>query len=187
MKNLTLAALLALLPGVASAGAVEDSMKAFVEQEVRARLADPMVIAAIKGANTSGLALASADIEALDGQWRAEVGKDSALIKGVFENATSGFLKDVVQSSEGKITEVIVMDAQGLNVAISAVTSDYWQGDEDKHQQTFGVGPSAIHISEVEFDESTQSYQAQVSFTITDPATGAGIGAATIGLNAEYF
>ena len=67
------------------------------------------------------------------------------------------------------------------------MTSDYWQGDEEKHQLTFGAGPNAIHVSEVELDESTQSYQAQVSFTIIDPATGAGIGAATIGLNAEFF
>lgn len=187
MKNLTLATLLALLPGLASAGAIEDGMKAFVDQEVRAKLTDPMVIAAVKGANASGATLAPNDILALDGQWRAEIGKESALIKGVVENPTSALLRDYVDASEGKITEVIIMDAQGLNVAVSDVTSDYWQGDEEKHQKTFGVGPDAIHVSEVEFDESTQSYQAQVSFTIIDPATGAGIGAATIGLNAEFF
>lgn len=187
MKTLTLATILAILPGLASAGAIEDGMKAFVDKEVRAKLTDPMVIAAVKGANASGAALSPNDILALDGQWRAEIGKDSVLIKGIVENPTSTFLRDYVYASEGKITEVIVMDAQGLNVAISDVTSDYWQGDEEKHQKTFGVGADAIHVSEVEFDESTQTYQAQVSFTIIDPATGAGIGAATIGLNAEFF
>jgi hypothetical protein len=187
MKNLTLAAILVLQPGLATAGSIEDSMKAFVDQEVRAKLADPMVVAAIKGANVSSATLLPNDILALDGQWRAEVGKDSALIKAVVENSTSALLRDYVVASEGKITEVILMDAQGLNVAVSDVTSDYWQGDEEKHQLTFGTGPGAIHVSEVELDESTQSYQAQVSFTIVDPATGAGIGAATIGLNAEFF
>jgi hypothetical protein len=53
MKNLTFAAILAILPGLASAGALEDSMKAFVDKEVRQKLADPMVIAALKGANAS--------------------------------------------------------------------------------------------------------------------------------------
>lgn len=187
MKSLTLATILAVLPGLATAGAIEDSMKAFVDKDVRSKLADPMVIAALKGANVSSTTLSPNDILALDGQWRAEIGKDSALIKGVAENPTSTLLRDYVGASEGKITEVILMDAQGLNVAVSDVTSDYWQGDEEKHQMTFGVGPTAIHVSEVEFDESTQTYQAQVSFTITDPATGAGIGAATIGLNAEFF
>ena len=85
------------------------------------------------------------------------------------------------------IAEVFIMDAQGLNVAASAVTSDYWQGDEAKFQQTYGVGPDAVHISEVELDESTQTYQAQVSLSLTDPATGALIGAVTFGLNAQAF
>jgi hypothetical protein len=187
MKNLNLAAVLAILPSLAAAGVIEDGMKAFVEQEVRLKLADPMIIAAVKGANATSTALSPNDILALDGQWKAEVGKDSALIKGIAENATSSLLRDYVDASGGKITEVILMDAQGLNVAVSDVTSDYWQGDEDKHKMTFAVGASAVHVSEVELDESTQSYQAQVSFTITDPATGAAIGAATVGLNAEFF
>ena len=40
---------------------------------------------------------------------------------------------------------------------------------------------------EVELDESTQTYQAQLSFTLVDPATGAAIGAVTVGVNAETF
>ena len=38
---------------------------------------------------------------------------------------------------------------------------------------------------EVEFDESTQTFQGQVSVTIVDPASGEAIGAMTLGLNAE--
>ncbi|MFD2854813.1 hypothetical protein ACFSZS_08595 [Seohaeicola zhoushanensis] len=78
------------------------------------------------------------------------------------------------------------MDNRGMNVAVSDVTSDFWQGDEAKFQQTFPRGPAALHVSEVELDESSQIYQAQVSFTVTD-AQGAPVGAVTIGLNAEAF
>lgn len=187
MKALPLAVMLSAFPFLAAAGAIEDGMKTYVETEVRAKMADPIIVAAVTGANASNAALSPNDILTLDGQWRAEVGKDSALIKGVAENPTSAMLRDLVSASGGKITEVILMDAQGLNVAVSDVTSDYWQGDEDKHSQTFAVGPTAVHVSEIEFDESSQTYQAQVSFTITDPATGLAIGAATIGLNAEAF
>lgn len=187
MKVLSVAVMLAAFPSLASAGAIEDSMKTYVETEMRAKLADPMVVAAITGANAGSAALSPDDILTLDGQWRAEVGKDSALITGIAENPTSSMLRDLVSASGGKVTEVILMDAQGLNVAVSDVTSDYWQGDEDKFTQTYAVGPAAVHVSEVEFDESSQTYQAQVSFTVTDPATGQAIGAATIGLNAEAF
>ena len=42
-----------------------------------------------------------------------------------------------------------------------------------------------VHLSEIEFDESSQTYQGQISIPVVDPATGALIGAMTIGVNAE--
>ena len=77
------------------------------------------------------------------------------------------------------------MDDKGLNVAQSSVTSDYWQGDEAKWQKTFQAGPNAYHIGDVEEDESTQMFQSQVSYAITDPASGKVIGAITVGVNVE--
>ena len=47
------------------------------------------------------------------------------------------------------------------------------------------AGAGATHLSEVEFDESTQTYQGQISVTVTDPATGTPIGALTVGVDAE--
>ena len=77
------------------------------------------------------------------------------------------------------------MDNKGLNVAQSVETSDYWQGDEAKWQQTYSVGPDALHISEVEFDDSTGFYQSQASLAIKDPATNEVIGAVTFGINVQ--
>ena len=77
------------------------------------------------------------------------------------------------------------MDALGLNVAASDTTSDYWQGDEAKFTETYGVGPDATHLGDIELDESSQSYQGQISMTIVDPATGSAIGAITVGVNAD--
>ena len=79
------------------------------------------------------------------------------------------------------------MDAQGLNVAASGLTSDYWQGDEAKFTETYGKGAGAVHFGEVEFDESSQTYQAQISVTVTDPATGQPIGAITVGVDAAHL
>jgi hypothetical protein len=99
----------------------------------------------------------------------------------------SDLLRSLVAGSNGVATEVIVMDSLGLNVAVSDVTSDYWQGDEAKFTNSFAAGLDAIDVSEVELDESTQTYQMQVSVVIPDAETGAPIGAVTIGLNAEAF
>lgn len=77
------------------------------------------------------------------------------------------------------------MDNKGLNVAQSDITSDFWQGDEAKWQNTFLKGPGAFDIGEVEEDESTQMFQSQISYTVTDPATGNAIGAITVGVNVD--
>ena len=96
-------------------------------------------------------------------------------------------LPGFVERSEGRITEIILMDSRGMNVAVSDITSDFWQGDEAKYQETYLVGADAVHVGEVELDESSQTYQAQVSFVVTDPQTGESIGAVTVGLNAAEF
>ena len=85
----------------------------------------------------------------------------------------------------GQVLEIFVMDNRGLNVAQSDVTSDYWQGDEAKWKKTYSVGPDAVFVDEVELDESSQTFQAQISMSIKDPATNAVIGAITVGVNVD--
>jgi hypothetical protein len=102
-------------------------------------------------------------------------------------NPASAYLKKIEADSKGLFSEIFVMDAKGLNVAQSEVTSDYWQGDEPKWQQTFPKGKDAIHISDVEKDESTQTYESQVSVPVVDPANGSVIGAITVGVNVELL
>ena len=106
-------------------------------------------------------------------------------IDKVLGNSLSTFLKAKQAAGNGLYTEIFVMDNKGLNVGKSNITSDYWQGDEPKWQETYSKGAGSIHISEVEEDESTQTYQSQLSLPIVDPATQAVIGAITIGINVE--
>ena len=158
----------------------ETTAKELLESKINAWLSNPMVIDAIKAQNEKHASLAQADIDGLDKQWRAD---DAALIDPVLNNELSKYLAGVVENGEGLYSEIFVMDNKGLNVGQSAKTSDYWQGDEAKWQETFSVGAGAIHLSEVEFDESTQTYQVQLSTSISDGGTV--IGAITIGIDAE--
>ena len=145
---------------------------------------NPVVIAAVTSQNAVSQAYDQARIDELDAQWRAEVGSASKpLIDATLATEASKWLLQVQEESAGLFTEIFVMDAKGLNVAQSTVTSDYWQGDEDKFTASFGGGPEALHLGEVEQDESTQTFQSQVSITVTDPATGTPIGAITVGID----
>jgi len=178
-----------LLPAAASADMKhEQALKDLVEAELRAIAEDPVVIGALTQQNAANGSLAQAEIDKLDKQWRSEVeGQDKGLINQVLANDLSNYLKNVSDQAGGLYTEIIVMDGKGLNAGQSAVTSDYWQGDEDKWTKTYAAGPDAVFVDEVEMDESTQQLQSQVSFTVVDPATKQVIGAITFGVNLDQL
>lgn len=175
-----------VVAGPASADEFNVAMEEFFQSELSDWASNEMLAAAVIARNVETGGYTLDEIEALDRAWRAEVGQDEMpTIAPILENAASDFLREQVAAFNGRVTEIFVMDAQGLNVATSDVTSDFWQGDEDKHGMTYGAGAGALHISDVELDESTQRYQGQVSFTLVDPNTGAAVGAVTVGVDAE--
>ncbi|KEP70865.1 hypothetical protein DL1_13705 [Thioclava dalianensis] len=176
------------VPLRAAAQDVNDKVRAFVASDLRGWAEDPAIVAAIQAGNAAHSDLTPEAIEALDQTWRAETAQtDRPTIQAVLDTPASQALREHVTGSDGFVTEAFVVDQTGLNVAASSVTSDYWQGDEAKFTKTYPEGADAVFIDEVEFDESTQSYQVQVSFTITDPTSHAPIGAMTVGLDAEAF
>jgi hypothetical protein len=178
-------AALMLTSGVATAQDNEfaEPLTALAQGEIKTIAANPVLVAAIVAQNTASAGYDQAKIDELDKQWRAEVDAASKpLIDATLANEASVYLAKVQQESGGKFTEIFATDAKGLNVAQSTVTSDYWQGDEDKFTKSFGAGAAAVFLGEVEQDESTQTFQSQVSITVVD-AAGAPIGSITFGVD----
>ncbi|SDY55851.1 hypothetical protein [Citreimonas salinaria] len=176
---------LATSPAAWAVGA-SSAMQAFFDANISGWIDEPVLIDAIVLQNETTARYDGPTIEAMDKAWRDELGAPaSPTIDPVLTHPASDFLRARVAASGGTVTEIFVMDSVGLNVASSGMTSDYWQGDEEKFSQTFGEGAGAMHFSEIEFDESSQTYQAQISFTLTDPESGAPIGAMTVGIDAE--
>lgn len=159
----------------------------FVNSNVRGWLSDPLIIAALKARNRANLAIDQRDIDALDATWRTEIEAPfHPMIDKALGTPLSHFLKQKEEEALGSITEIFVMDAKGLNVGQSSVTSDYWQGDEDKFRKTFMAGPGAVFVDAANKDESTQMLQSQVSLTIVDESNRP-IGAITIGVNLDQL
>ncbi len=179
---------IALFCSTASANEFADQLNALAKSEVAEFIKSSEVVEAIKAQNTETAGYDQVKIDALDKQWRAEVGApDQPLISATLAKSASKFLQTIKEQGAGLYTEIFVMDAKGLNVAQSDATSDYWQGDEAKWQETFLKGKDGLHISDVEQDESTQTYQSQLSVSIVDPADGTVIGAVTVGVNVEML
>ncbi|MBI1172191.1 hypothetical protein GC209_12380 [bacterium] len=177
---------LALTAHGAGAADYQGAMKAYLDSSIRTWAEDPAIVSAIEAANTARAGYDQAKIDALDAAWKAEVGKpDTPTITPIQTNAASDFLRKQVEASGGKVTEAFVTDNKGLNVAVSSPTSDMWQGDEDKFSKVFPNGPDGLFFGSVELDESTQTYEGQVSISIVDPATKEVIGTLTVGINAD--
>lgn len=182
-----ISAVLALQSSLATAAEPDAAIQGVIDTLILPWAGDAVLTEAINAQNVTTADYNEARILELDQVWRAEVGTGgSDLVDSVLTSTAADFLRSQVVSSDGALTEIFIMDQHGLNVAASNPTSDYWQGDEAKFQQTYSVGPDAVHVSEIEFDESSQSYQAQVSITLTD-GSGAPIGALTVGINAELI
>jgi hypothetical protein len=182
-----LAGALFAFPAVAVESHVE-LMTRFAEETARAWIVDPEISAAIKVQNAKHANIDQSQIDKLDKQWRAQTkASERPLIDQVLSTALSKKLADTKKQARGMITELFVMDNKGLNVGQSDPTSDYWQGDEDKWRKTYLAGPGAIFIDEIEMDESTQTFQSQLSLSIIDPVTGQVIGAVTVGVDVDQL
>ena len=160
----------------------QEGAKALYAEKFSSWINNDKVISAIKSQNAKHADLTQDDINALDQKWRND---DASVIDPVLNSDLSTYIQSVIEGGEGLYAEIFVMDKHGLNVGQGAKTSDYWQGDEAKFTESYGNGVDAIHISDVEFDESSQTYLVQLSFTISDG--GAPIGAVTVGVDAEMI
>ena len=174
------------MPGAPIANEFESELRDLFEQKLHPWLQSPILIEAINRQNADNIGLTSADIDAMDKDWRSQVRNGGGpLIDRLIKREASTYLSNKKNEAGDLVTEVIIMDNRGLNVAISDITSDYMQGDEAKWKKTFGQGAGHVFVDEVEFDDSSESFQCQVSATIVDPDSGQAIGAVTFGINVE--
>ncbi|RMF93555.1 MAG: hypothetical protein D6736_01550 [Nitrospinota bacterium] len=140
---------------------------------------EPVIVRAVKEANAQGKSLEQ--IKAMDKRWRETPGI-ADFMQALMDSECGRYLRRL-QASAPYYAEIFVMDNQGANVCMTDKTSDYWQGDEAKFQKSFNGGKGAVHIGDVEFDDSTQAYLVQVSVPVKEGEKV--IGAITIGIDID--
>ncbi|UJW74632.1 hypothetical protein [Rhizobium sp. SL42] len=154
-----------------------------VIEEMRQWIDTEIVRVSVGAQNAAKSDLAQEKIDELDKMWRAEQeAADKPLIAATLSNPLSVYLARMQGRSLGLYAEIFIMDQNGLNVGQSSITSDFWQGDEDKFQKTYDVADDALFIDEAEWDDEAKIWRSQVSFTLTD-TNKAKIGAVTVEVN----
>ena len=76
------------------------------------------------------------------------------------------------------------MGKRGLAIAVSPKTSDLWQGDEAKWQETYPKGSNGFHSGRVKLDKSTNKWESQISRTVA--IDGELVGALTVGIDVVF-
>ena len=123
---------------------------------------------------------------ALDAEWRsAFLSGDSDFIYKHVDKSMSTELREIKNQAQQILTEIIITDLQGANVAISDITSDYWQGDEEKYTGIFGKPAESIYFGNITYDESTKLFQVQMSIQLQTASTARPLGVMILGINVE--
>ena len=151
------------------------------KRTVRHLALNPLLVRAVREQNARGLTLE--EIKRRDAEWRSS--DDSAPFKLSLMNSEAGrFLRSVVERSTS-FNEAFLTDNQGANVATYPLTSDYWQGDEEKWSGSFNGGQGRVIEGPLELDSSTQTYAVQVSAPVLD--RGRTIGVLVVGVTLTYL
>jgi len=173
---------LSLLFAAGTAAADEWLIRQYLVDQVRQWAGSPVVLMTLEASNARYAGLEQAGIDALDKQWVAEREvEDQPLITAVLSSPLSSYLTRIQADSQGLFTAIFVMDGSGLNAGQSAITSDFWQGDEAKFQNTYQVGADAVFIDEIEINEDTGAEIAQLNMSIAQD--GKVVGAVTVDVN----
>jgi hypothetical protein len=155
--------------------------------EVKVRYArhmafNPSIVRAVESQNGQQLALA--EIKRRDEEWKNAGDNPTALVKNITGNSVAQYFQRRVENNSA-IDEVFLTDNQGANVAAFPPTSDYWQGDEEKWTASYNNGRGVVFIGPLEFDESTQKTQVQISAPIV--SRNRTIGVLVLGVSVDYL
>ncbi len=137
-------------------------------KEIKSIAAKPEVIEAVRASNARQLA--KDQVIALDEKWIKLKGRlpEADQIK----NSKVSALLSSEMNKQSYFKEAILTGNQGETVAMNIVTTDYWQGDEEKFTAIFDTNlPSRkpdSHISRARWDDSTKAMIAQVSVPVYD-------------------
>jgi len=144
------------------------------------------IVDAVTQQNMTNKNKSTNQLKQIDDQWQLafKVGNLS-FPKAVINQSVSHLLGQYAAASKDLLSEIIVVDEHGYNVAIAEMTSDYWQGDEDKFTQVFDKPAQTMYFDKIQYDASSRRFQVQVSVPLFNPQNQKFIGAITLGVDVD--
>lgn len=152
-----------------------------IVKEIQSIARQAEVVDAVKAGNSNSPS--KMNILALDERWIRSKGQIPEA-RQILSSKASRFLLEVMKGKT-YFKEAILTGNQGETIAMNQVTTDYWQGDEEKFTEIFDSNlPSRkpdSYISRARWDESAQSMISQVSVPVYDGQIM--VGTLTVGID----
>ncbi len=129
-------------------------------ERLRGWASDKVLLDALKAQNARKVSLD--EIKKIDEQWKA--GK---VRKDIITGACADRIRQLAHEKPYTV-EIFVSDNQGALVCANRVTTDYWQGDEEKWLHAFNGGHGRVFIDRPRFDESANANLGMISIPMFD-------------------
>lgn len=162
---------------IAASSDGSEKVKEFTKAKLLGLSTNPVIVAEVKAQNAKNASMD--EIKKVDEEW-SNAEDELPVQTEKLNNACAKELAAVVAANPA-IAEIFVMDNQGANVGQNRLTSDYWQGDEPKWQNSYNDGKGGVLIDKEKLDKSSNVVTQQVSVPVLDE-NGAAIGAICCGI-----
>jgi hypothetical protein len=176
----------ALLCLPASAADYTHDLNEFINIEMKPWVSSDIVIDSLNKQNEEQAALLESNLLVMDNNWRSEYRKvNQPTIGPVLASELSQFLKKKAVEGEGVYTELIIVDAKGLNIAQTVISENYYNAGKPRWEKTFRAKSYAPYISEIYYSDETSKFQVEVSFLIV--SDGQPVGIVVAGIDVEQL
>lgn len=114
-------------------------------------------------------------VKEIEARWSEWEPGTSDVMKSLLENEAALFLRKY-NSVAITFRELLLTDVYGRLVAASSKTTDYYQADESWWQRSYVQGTGGRFISDLQFDDSADTYGMEIAEPVRDPQTRTVIG-----------
>ncbi|MBN1379963.1 MAG: PDC sensor domain-containing protein [Gammaproteobacteria bacterium] len=128
------------------------------------------VIEAVKSQNMQKLS--AKEVERRDQLWQ-EAKQDDGAQLAMLDTNIQQTIRNFVLNKKVVYSEMILIGEDGVNIASYPLSSDYFQGDEEKYTRPYESGE--IFYGPVEYDESSGVPAIQISVPVKDGSTVIGV------------
>ncbi|MBM7068143.1 PDC sensor domain-containing protein [Actibacterium sp. 188UL27-1] len=175
-----------LLTAPGASDLIDIPLTAYAEAVLMEWTTTPQIVDALRSHNSENQGVNMDTLQLLQAQWVSETADQAGpLLDKVTANPASDLLKSKKNQSADMITEIVLIDRNGIVVAESEPTPHYVHVGEPRWDSVATTNADNIYISGVHLEEGGHVYQAEVALPVYDPDSGDRIGVMAFGINVQ--